>query len=169
MLKLASSQLKISPNDASEYAQYLYMKGAISYPRTSTTKYSPYFDFEESLEIFLYKKDVYQDIYDDINNLYQNFDKRRFDFSKGVEKGGHQPIIPTSYYSFSSDNYSKLHYLICLYYFASLSPPMEYEIKEYKMKIGDYSFIGSSSKVIKEGFLVFRPHIKKNLSQNFRI
>ena len=167
MLKLASSQLKISPNEASEYAQYLYMKGAISYPRTSTTKYSPYFDFEESLEIFLYKKDVYQDIYDDICNLYQNFDKRRFDFSKGVEKGGHQPIIPTSYYSISSDNYSKLHYLICLYYFASISPPMEYEIKEYKMKIGDYSFIGSSSKIIKEGFLVFRPHKKKEFVSEF--
>ena len=69
----------------------------------------------------LYKDDVYQDIYDNIRNLNQNFDKRIFDFSKRVEKGGHQPIIPTSYYSISSDNYSKLHYLICLYYFASIS------------------------------------------------
>ena len=44
---------------------------------------------------------------------------------------------------------------------------MEYEIKEYKMKIGDYSFIGSSSKIIKEGFLVFQPHKKKEFVSEF--
>ena len=44
---------------------------------------------------------------------------------------------------------------------------MEYEIKEYKMKRGDYSFISSSSKIIKEGFLVFLPHIKKEFLSEF--
>ena len=44
---------------------------------------------------------------------------------------------------------------------------MEYEIKEYKMKIGDYAFIGSSSKIINEGFLIFQPNKKKDFVSEF--
>ena len=40
MLKMASLQFGLSPYDASKDAQNLYMNGLISYPRTSSTKYS---------------------------------------------------------------------------------------------------------------------------------
>ena len=52
MLKKASSQLKISPKEASYIAQDLYMKGYISYPRTSSTKYSPNFNIISHLKMF---------------------------------------------------------------------------------------------------------------------
>ena len=52
MLKMASLQLGLSPYEASKAAQNLYMGGFISYPRTSSTKYSENFDFQESLEMF---------------------------------------------------------------------------------------------------------------------
>ena len=135
MLKLASSQLNISPKKASIFAQELYMGGYISYPRTGSTKYSPNFDFDGNLSNLI---NSFRDseIYNDLRNLYYTFDKSKFDFSKGVEKGGHQPIIPLEkYWNMNINTYEgELHKLICLYYFASLSPPMKYEIKEYQLK-----------------------------------
>ena len=38
MLRLASSQLRMSPNHTMEIAERLYMEGFISYPRTETTQ-----------------------------------------------------------------------------------------------------------------------------------
>ena len=160
MLKLASSQLKISPKEASNYAQYLYMKGYISYPRTASTKYYPNFDYENNLR-FLIESFRNSEIDENLLNLYNRFDNDIIYLKKGIEKGGHQPIIPLKRFVFFNNDQEKLSKLICLYFFASLSQPLEYEIKEYNMKIGDYSFIGSSSKIIKEGFLVFQS-IKKN-------
>ena len=100
MLKKASSQLKISPKQASIFAQDLYVKGYISYPRTGSTKYPPNFDFKKSLEMFKEKNDrIYlnrnfrNDI--DVQKLINDFDIRNLDLSKGIEKGGHEPIIPT--------------------------------------------------------------------------
>ena len=79
------------------------------------------------------------------------------DFSKGEEKGGHEPIYPTNYSylyrrgrnSINERGYEKehLYYIICFYYFASLSPPLKYETKEYILKVSDYSFKGSSSEI----------------------
>lgn len=38
MLRLASSQLRMSPSHTMELAERLYMEGFISYPRTETTQ-----------------------------------------------------------------------------------------------------------------------------------
>ena len=167
MLKLASSQLKISPKEASDYAQYLYIKGYISYPRTGSSKYSPNFEHDNNLKNLLYSFKNY-DFYHELIDLYINFRNYNIYFTKGVEKGGHQPIIPLMYYEDHLYNDRKrLFDLICSYYFASLSSPIEYIINEYKMKIGDYSFSVSSSKIIKEGFLVFQPYKRNEFVSEF--
>jgi len=73
MLKMASLQLGLSPYDASKIAQKLYMGGFISYPRTSSTKYSENFDFQESLEMFRFntlKLNIYP--YNKILQKYKN-------------------------------------------------------------------------------------------------
>ena len=131
MLKMASLQLGLSPYEASKDAQKLYINGLISYPRTKSTKYSENYDFKNSLEMFS-KNPHFSEI---VNDLLKNLENNKIDLSKGEEKGGHQPIVPTE----SKTERTIRHYLnwdlyrcICLYYFASLSPPIEYEKVEYE-------------------------------------
>lgn len=45
LLKVASSQLGIGPNDAMHLAEKLYLAGLITYPRTESTSYGDNFDF----------------------------------------------------------------------------------------------------------------------------
>ena len=181
MLKMASNLLGISPKEASDIAQKLYMDGYISYPRTGSTKYSPNFDFKENLTMFKYNEEEdYSNYYfkyikkkgfkkdKNVQELINKFTISNVDFQKGKEKGGHQPIIPTGYCkNYLLEERNPLYKLICLYYLATLSPPLEYETKEYKMKVGDYSFKGNSSKIINEGFLKFQPFIKKEYISEF--
>lgn len=44
MLKLASRSLGMGPKEATVYAERLYLKGYISYPRTETTAYPEHYD-----------------------------------------------------------------------------------------------------------------------------
>ena len=49
LLKISSLYLRNSPQKTMNLAQSLYMAGAITYPRTETTYYSPSFNFEANL------------------------------------------------------------------------------------------------------------------------
>ena len=49
MLKLASSQLGIGPQQAMRAAEHLYLSGYLSYPRTESTAYPSTFDFRGTL------------------------------------------------------------------------------------------------------------------------
>lgn len=44
MLKLASQSLGMGPKEATVYAERLYLKGYISYPRTETTAYPEHYN-----------------------------------------------------------------------------------------------------------------------------
>ena len=166
MLKMASLQLGLSPYDASRDAQLLYMNGLISYPRTKSTKYSENYDFESSLKMFRNNNHFSEKV----NDLLEIFNKNNIDFSLGEEKGGHQPIVPTLSVTQNSIkdflNWD-LYKCICLYYFASLSPPLEYENKDYEFTIDKYKLKLSSSKLIKEGFLKFLPLKNKTFDEKF--
>ena len=166
MLKMASLQLGISPYEASKDAQRLYMNGLISYPRTKSTKYSENYDFQNSLEMF--QNNIH--FQEKVNDLLENFDKSNIDFSRGEEKGGHEPIVPTS--STTQEKIKdglnwNLYRCICLYYFASLSPQMEYENMEYEFNLGKYKLRKNFSKLIKKGFLNFLPLKNKAFVDSF--
>ncbi len=49
LLKIASSAMGMSPQQAMRCAEGLYTSGYISYPRTESTAYPPGFDFQEVL------------------------------------------------------------------------------------------------------------------------
>ena len=166
MLKMASLQLGLSPYEASKDAQKLYINGLISYPRTKSTKYSENYDFKNSLEMFS-KNPHFSEI---VNDLLKNLENNKIDLSKGEEKGGHQPIVPTE----SKTERTIRHYLnwdlyrcICLYYFASLSSPMEYANTTYEFKIGKYKLTKITSRLIKKGFLNFMPLKNKEFDKDF--
>jgi DNA topoisomerase-3 len=156
MLKMASLQLGLSPYDASKEAQKLYMNGLISYPRTKSTKYSENYDFKKSLRMFTDNPHFSEKV----NDLLNDFDIKNIDFSRGEEKGGHEPIAPTDSTTQASikDTLNwDLYICICLYYFASLSPPMEYENIDYKFTLGKYKLKLTQSKLINKGFSTFLP------------
>ena len=168
MLKMASLQLGLSPYEASRDAQKLYMYGLISYPRTKSTKYSENYDFENSLKMFKNNNHFSEKV----NNLLNIFDKRNINFSRGEEKGGHQPIVPTLSKTRSTveDRLGlnwDLYRCICLYYFASLSPQLEYENMEYTFILGKYKLRRTFSKLINKGFLEFLPLKNKSFEDNF--
>ena len=105
-----------------------------------------------------------------MNDLLDNFNKENIDFSAGEEKGGHEPIVPTksvTELSIRNELNWKLYKCICSYYFASLSPPMEYENMEYEFYIGKYKLLKTVSKLNKEGFLNFLPLKNKNFENKF--
>ena len=60
-----------------------------------------------------------------------------------------------------------LYYIICFYYFSSLSSPLKYETKKYVLKVDDYTFIGLSSRIIDNGFLDFQPLKMKEYVSEF--
>ena len=166
MLKMASLKLKVSPYDASKIAQQLYMRGLISYPRTGSTQYSENFEFQESLEMFKGNPHFSEKV----NDLLDNFDKSQIDFSRGEIKGGHQPIVPTK--SREEDYFANklqwnLYRCICLYYFASLSPQLEYQNMKCEFHLGKYKFKRTFSKLKKKGFLNFLSLKSKKFVEKF--
>ena len=51
MLKMASSRLGLGPADAMHFAEQLYLKGLMSYPRTETNKYPENFDLQGTVQL----------------------------------------------------------------------------------------------------------------------
>ena len=87
MLKVASSQLGISPGATMQLAEKLYMLGLISYPRTETTQYSKNYDFKGTLNKFINDND-------DVKELMNNINENVLMLNEGINMGDHPPITP---------------------------------------------------------------------------
>ena len=164
MLKIASSELKISPNKTMHLAENLYMDGYITYPRTETTKYSKTFDFKNNL-----KKFENSPIFgDDINELISEFDDNSLLDFEGIDMGDHPPITPSRMpqkNKLKGEEYD-LFKLICNYYFATLSPSIKYDKINYIFKIGNKDYNAESSFIEQLGFLKFLPFKNKNFIES---
>ena len=128
LLKISSLYLKDSPQTTMKLAQNLYMLGAITYPRTETTYYSPSTNFKDNL--------YYLGCDELIDYVNGNLDKIN---EYGIDEGDHPPITPiginySKYSSRLTEKQNDLYNLICDYYFASLSPDMEYNTVTYEFK-----------------------------------
>ena len=162
LLKIASSFLRMSPHNTMVIAESLYTKGYITYPRTETTKYASTFDFKGSLNNFSNHPDFGENVKIILKN-YKN------PILKGVNAGDHPPITPAKVATrndLKADHYN-LYECICNNYFASISPPVQYDNITYKFDINGIVFEEYSTKINQEGFLLFQPHKKKNFIKNF--
>ena len=160
MLKIASTELGISPNKTMNLAENLYMEGYITYPRTETTKYSPSFDFKNNLNKFK-NSDIFGN---NVKELISEFDNNDILEYEGIDMGDHPPITPAR---MPNKNRLKgkeydLFILICNYYFATLSPSLKYEKINYKFQIGDTLYNADSSFIDGLGFLKFLPFKNRN-------
>ena len=133
MLKMSSTYLGLSPQATMNIAENLYSKGYITYPRTETTQYSSTFDFKDNLSRFT-KNNKYSE---DIKELMESLDEDTSILSGGIDAGDHPPITPSrnAQKERLNEKESKLFDLICQYYFASLSPDLEYENYTYEFEI----------------------------------
>ena len=162
LLKIASSFLKMSPHDTMVIAESLYTKGYITYPRTETTKYASTFDFKGSLTNF----SNHPDFGENVKKILKDY---KFPILKGINAGDHPPITPSKVATRNElkGNNWNLYECICNNYFASISPPVQYDNITYKFDINGIVFEESSTKINQEGFLLFQPYKKKNFIKNF--
>ena len=149
LLKIASSFLKMSPHDTMVIAE-------------STTKYASTFDFKGSLNNFS-SHPIFGENVKKILKDYKN------PILKGINAGDHPPITPAKVANKEDlkGNHWSLYECICNNYFASISPPIQYDNITYKFDIGGLNFEENSSKINNEGFLLFQPFKKKNYIKNF--
>ena len=141
MLKISSLYLKNSPQKTMDLAQKLYMSGAITYPRTETTYYSPSFDFENNL-YNLNNEELIDYVYENLDWINEN----------GFDAGDHPPITPLNIPYNLNNKQEELFNLICDYYFASLSPDLEYNSVSYEFKIGNKVYNATSHIIEEEGY-----------------
>ena len=164
LLKIASSFLRMSPHDTMVIAESLYTKGFITYPRTETTKYASTFDFKGSLNNF----SSHPDFGENVKKILKDY---KFPVLKGINAGDHPPITPAKVATkndLKGDNW-RLYECICNNYFASISPPVQYDNITYTFDINGVIFEEYSTKINQEGFLLFQPHKKKELRKKFPI
>ena len=156
MLKVASSQLGISPGATMQLAEKLYMLGLISYPRTETTQYSKNYDFKGTLNKFINDND-------DVKELMNNINENVLMLNEGINMGDHPPITPLRKIKKTklSDKEKKLYDLICNYYFASLSSDMSYDNIQYELNINNITFKSTFSIIKEIGFSKFLPYEQK--------
>ena len=162
MLKLASSQLGYSPQTTMNIAQNLYIKGCITYPRTETTVYSSSFNFKSNLKKFLKTNGK-------IRKLLKNIKYLELSIQGGNDNDDHPPITPVRNPSKGRLNKkeSDLFNLICDYYFASISPNLEYENITYEFLIDNERYKSTCSIIENKGFLdFFDTHDKKFLNKD---
>ena len=147
MLKIASTNLSYSPQITMNIAQNLYMKGYITYPRTETNVYSSSFDFKANLKKI--SKDKIEN-----KELIKNLKDIDFTSEEGIDAGDHPPITPSR--KPAENRLSKkeldLFNLIRDYYFASISPNLEYENITYEFSVDSEEYKSTCSIVDKEGF-----------------
>jgi DNA topoisomerase-3 len=149
--KLASRKLKITSHVAMSFAEKLYQKGYISYPRTETQKYS---------------------INQNLKRIVETLSQGSYDFSKyakGLITSGHQikprfgklddkahpPIHPVKLVA--ADNLleieRKIYELICIHFLASVSPDAKAKECNVEINCGDEIFKVKGLNITDQGYL----------------
>ncbi|GAU93833.1 hypothetical protein RvY_05707-2 [Ramazzottius varieornatus] len=156
MLRLASSQLRMSPNHTMELAERLYMEGFISYPRTETTQYPNSFDRLSTLSSITGR-----------DELGQYAERLIYDMPSGgpsgQDRGDHPPIVPLKRASpkLMNDNRAYgLYQLICANVLASLSADCTYLEKTVSFDVAGERFQMEGIEVLDEGFTEVLKHLK---------
>lgn len=147
LLKAASSGLGISPSDTMREAEYLYINGYISYPRTETSKYPEHFDINELLRIQS-KHPLWGDYAKSLLN--DGYDRP----IGGIDVGDHPPITPIALADEAElgGNSWRLYDLIARHFLGSISSNCHYIRTKATFRIGNETFTLSGNVVTNPGF-----------------
>ena len=169
LLKMASTNLKFSPQRTMKIAQRLYMNGDITYPRTETTQYSSDNEIKRNLKRL--SKIKQNKKYNENEYCYANDAKEILnDFvraqTRGIDVGDHPPITPARMRTrkdFKRKEDWDLYENILLHYFSSLSPSILYDKVKYEFEIGDNTF-PATVRIVRNDVncLDFQPYSQKD-------
>ncbi|KAG9394971.1 DNA topoisomerase 3 beta [Carpediemonas membranifera] len=146
MMKLASTWLSMSSDYTMALAEQLYISGAISYPRTESTRYPDSMDVTGLFRSF--KTDP---TFSRFVETYQGAIKVN---TGGVNMGDHPPITPTGHHpgpEISGDR-ARLYDMICRVFLASNAPNAQTESVTMTLTVGESEFKARETKVTKPGF-----------------
>ncbi|KAH0571466.1 DNA topoisomerase [Spironucleus salmonicida] len=146
MLKLASTSLNMSPQESMYKAEFLYLQGYLTYPRTESTSYPKEFNFMEVI-----KNIKFNYAYDAIETINKYGAKPR----SGVDAGDHPPITPTSKCAQDLSGMDLSFYnMICKNFLASLMPDAEFYIKTVELQCEQHKFHVKSKEYITFGWQI---------------
>nr|CAG4651583.1 EOG090X00WU [Triops cancriformis] len=148
LMRVASSNLNMSPHHAMQIAERLYTQGYISYPRTETTQYHDEFDFRGPIA----EQQGNPEVRDHVQSLLQQGYKKP---RGGQDVGDHPPITPlkaASRNELDADSWRIYDYVV-RHFLATVSPDCVYLSTEVEFQVGNESFKISGKTIITPGFL----------------
>ncbi|MDI3487113.1 MAG: topoisomerase [Methanolobus sp.] len=161
-LKRSSKFLGVSPEEALETAEQLYLSGFTSYPRTETNKYADDFDFKSKLVAF--SSGIYQ------KYALEVISAGEISCRNGTKDGhDHPPIHPIK--AASKDdversvrmpNAWKVYDLIVRHFLANLMQPAIFEKTRMEILVGGEIFDVKGSILKSAGWLAVYPFETKN-------
>jgi hypothetical protein len=154
LLKIASTQLNMGPQQTMRVAEHLYTSGYLSYPRTETSAYPPSFDLNGAV--------AQQRSHPDWGSFARDLLKLGLTRPKeGDDKGDHPPITPMRCAhgpgEVGGGDAWRLYEYVCRHFLATVSPDAVYETTTIKFQVGEESFEGSGRKLISGGFTLVMP------------
>ncbi len=149
MLKLASKNLGIGPHAAMRAAEYLYLSGYISYPRTESTAYPKSFDIRDALRT--------QRDHPDWGNYCQQLLNDGYTTPRaGHDAGDHPPITPVGLArDLSGDNW-KIYELVTTHFLATISKDATFLQTKAKFRTNsahNEEFMITGRRLLDAGFL----------------
>ncbi|MDO8647144.1 MAG: DNA topoisomerase I [Candidatus Diapherotrites archaeon] len=148
----SASSIGVSPGEAMNLAESLYMQGFISYPRTDNQTYNATLDLNEILNGLLQTE---------FSALSQKIlSKGKLDPSKGKETKDHPPIHPEmpAQKSKLNDKQWKVYELVVRRFLATLSEPCETENLSVEISLNKEPFLAKGQLITKMGWKEFYPY-----------
>jgi len=148
----ASSSIGVSPGEAMNLAEGLYMKGFISYPRTDNQAYPTTLDIAGILNSLLSN---------DFAKLAEKIiAKGSISPSKGKESKDHPPIHPElpAQRNQLNDKQWKVYELVVRRFFATLAEECETENTSAEISLNEEPFMAKGQIILKMGWKEFYPY-----------
>eukprot|EP00927_Polykrikos_kofoidii_P050037 TRINITY_DN43998_c0_g1_i1.p1 TRINITY_DN43998_c0_g1~~TRINITY_DN43998_c0_g1_i1.p1 ORF type:complete len:911 (+),score=182.86 TRINITY_DN43998_c0_g1_i1:95-2827(+) len=143
MLQEASNRAQMSPGDALYYAEQLYLKGILSYPRTETSKYPEGFDVAGVLQALQAPAAPWAAEAARVATMQI---AARQD---GVDHGDHSPITPVKWATEAQcgdPNAWAMYQLVCRHFLATIAPDCVVKEIEVKLDFGGVPLKAKSSR-----------------------
>ena len=130
LLKLASKSLGIGPHAAMRAAEYLYLSGYLSYPRTESTAYPKSYDIREALAI--------QRDHPDWGSYARNLLTKGYATPRqGHDAGDHPPITPVGLATDLSGDNLRIYELVTRHFLATVSTDAIYLQTKAKFRVAN--------------------------------
>lgn len=155
LLKIASSEFELGPDEALKVAEKLYLSGFITYPRTETTSYPENCAFDNVIKSL--------NKVPDFNPFTSYLLKNNITPpKKGKDAGDHPPITPTGKLpnrDMCSDAEWAIYNLVSRHYLATVMPDAKYEKTEAILECGGFEFTLNGTTITNKGFLEVVPWV----------